>query len=122
MLRKSTPGCLQTFDFGLEKLFSSGWVPPRVTYRGPLGDPGLPIVAAIPPRNGQDTHYHVVLGFTTLCKHHSKYTTSQIHTQPANEVEFRQVRRKCAEPDQVCMAVSRFIENPIQKGFSEIQK
>ena len=32
-----------------------------------------------------------------------------------------QVRRKCAEPKLVCMAVSRFFQNPIQNLFSEIQ-
>lgn len=36
--------------------------------------------------------------------------------------EFLKVRKKSAEPDRSCMAVSRFFENPIQNVFSEIQK
>jgi hypothetical protein len=37
-------------------------------------------------------------------------------------VKFDEVPFLGAEPDRVCMAVSRFFENPIQNNFSEIQK
>ena len=37
-------------------------------------------------------------------------------------MKFDEVPFLGAEPDIVCMVVSRFFENPIQNNFSEIQK
>ena len=35
------------------------------------------------------------------------------------EVDFDEVRKKCAEREMVCMVVSRFLKFPIQMNLSE---
>lgn len=44
------------------------------------------------------------------------------HSLWGSRLIFHQVRKKSADPDHFCVAVSRFFENPIQNNFSEIKR
>ena len=58
-------------------------------------------------------------GTTRQAPHRSLRACLLLGTESGSN--FREVSKMCAKPDAVCMAVSRFFQNPIQNNFSGIR-